>query len=38
MIHRTSDEKFAIRARNGTADPVTVRANNLDTVTDRTAR
>jgi hypothetical protein len=37
MIHRTGNEKFAIRARNSTADPVTVWANNLDTVTRRTA-
>ena len=37
MVHRASDKEFAIRARNRRADPVTVRANNLNAVTKRTA-
>ena len=32
MIHRAGNEKFAINVRDSTADPVTVRSNNLDAV------
>ena len=34
MIHRASDEKFALNVGNGTADPVAVWTNDLDTVAE----
>ena len=34
MIHRACDKEFPLRARDSTADPVAVRTNDLDTVTE----